>query len=229
MPTNGMSSSAAALRYWERRQAVLTHNLANAETAGFKAERVFARMIDDALPVADTATDLRAGALTTTGSPGDLALEGDGFFRVETPAGERWTRGGSFRPDAEGRLVDPNGNPLLGEGGPIEVGSGDFTVAPDGTVRAGGQEVGRLRLERAAPGARLVHEGGNLLVPDPNAQPAGEETRVRQGHREASNVSTLDAMVDMIGIQRAYASVQKAMVTLDEVRDTISNGLARPI
>jgi hypothetical protein len=176
MPTNGMSSSAAALRYWERRQAVLTHNLANAETAGFKAERVFARMIDDALPVADTATDLRAGALTTTGSPGDLALEGDGFFRVETPAGERWTRGGSFRPDAEGRLVDPNGNPLLGEGGPIEVGSGDFTVAPDGTVRAGGQEVGRPRSQRAAG------RGGDPGPPGPPGGQQREHPRRHGGH-----------------------------------------------
>src|SRR5205085_4652182 len=92
---NGLSSAASALRYWERRQEIATNNLANTSTDGFKGERVFAKMLGDALPVAQTATDLRAGTLRQTGNPLDLAIPGQGFFVVDTPNGQRFTRGGA--------------------------------------------------------------------------------------------------------------------------------------
>lgn len=230
MRTNGMTSSAAALRYWERRQEVAAHNLANVETSGFRAERVFARMIDDALPVADTVTDMRMGTLRPTGSALDLALDGPGFFVVQTPAGERYTRGGGFRLDAEGQIVDANGNALLGEGGPLVAPKGEIEIGREGVVRVDGAEVGRVRVERAPDGIRLAHEGGNLFVPDADREPVDPDARsVRQGFLEESNVSTVDSMVEMISIQRAYASVQKSVVTLDQIRSTISNDLGKPI
>lgn len=228
MRTNGLASAASALRYWERRQEVAAHNLANVSTDGFKGERVFARMIDDALPVADTATDLRAGTLRVTGAPLDLALGGEGFLVVETPAGERWTRGGSFRLDAEGQVVDAGGNPLLGEGGPILAPPGALSVSREGVVTVDGEEVARLRVETAPPDARLAHEAGTLFVPDAGRAPA--ETRdVRQGALEESNVSTVGSMVDMISVQRAYAAVQKAVTTLDGIRQTAANDLGKPV
>jgi flagellar basal-body rod protein FlgF len=85
------------MHYWERRQEVLANNLANANTDGFKAERVFARLMGDAMTAGDTRTDRTAGTLRQTHAPLDLALADDGFFVVETPDGERLTRGGSFR------------------------------------------------------------------------------------------------------------------------------------
>jgi flagellar basal-body rod protein FlgF len=230
MPINGFSSAAAALRYWERRQEVAANNLANSETHGFKAERVFGRMIDDLLPVADTVTNYGTGALRPTGNTLDLALDGPGFFVVETANGERYTRGGAFRLDSEGRVVDANGNALLGEGGEIVASGGDLQIDREGVVRAGGTEVGRLRVVGHPEGARFAHEGANLFVPNGAEEPMEPGARsVRQGMVEESNVNTMDSMVDMISIQRAYASVQKAMVVMDEVRQTISSEIGKPI
>jgi flagellar basal-body rod protein FlgF len=231
MRTNGMSSAAAALRYWERRQEVTANNLANVETSGFKAKRVFARMIDDALPVADTVSDMRVGTLRPTGNPLDLALDGPGFLVVDTAAGERHTRGGAFRLDPQGQIVDANGNALLGEEGPIVVPGGTAVeIGRDGIVRADGTQIDRLRMERQPDGPQLVNEGANLFVPGGARDPLAPESRsVRQGFLEDSNVGTIDSMVDMISIQRAYQSVQKTMVVLDEIRRTISNDLGKPV
>jgi len=230
-PINGMRQAASAMRYWERRQEIVANNLANVDTTGFKAERVFARMLGDGMgPVADTRTDLRHGALQQTGSPLDLAIGGDGFFVVSTPAGERLTRGGSFRLDDEGRIVDANGNFLLAETGSVVVDGGAVEIDGSGEIRVDGKVVGSLRIEAVPPGAELLHQEGTLFVPGDATIPipAGDR-QVRQGHLEDSNVSSIDALVDMISIQRAYSAAQKAMVTLDEVRGTIANDLAKPV
>ncbi|HEX7243922.1 MAG TPA: flagellar hook-basal body protein [Longimicrobiaceae bacterium] len=226
-----MASAASALRYWERRQEVAAHNLANVSTDGFKAERVFARMIDDALPVADTATDLSGGTLKPSGAPLDLALEGPGFFVVGTEGGERWSRGGSFRLDEAGQVVDASGNALLGEDGPVTVPAGGaVAIDREGVVRVDGKEVAKLRVETSPPGVRLAHEAGTLFVPDAGRAPAqGDARQVRQGFTEESNVSSVGSLVDMISVQRAYASVQKAVTTLDGIRQTISTELGKPV
>lgn len=229
--TTGLTSAAGALRYWERRQEVVAHNLANVSTDGFKGERVFARLLGDATPAAQTATDTRAGTLRQTQNPLDLAIAGDGYLVVQTPAGERFSRGGALALDAGRRLVDPAGHPVLGEQGAITVPEGAvLTVSPAGDLRMDGRPVARLRLERVPPGTPLAHEGGTLLVPDGARQsipPA--ERQLRQGAVEESNVSPISALVEMIGVQRAYASVQKAVTTLDAVRGTAATDLGKPV
>jgi flagellar basal-body rod protein FlgF len=227
---NGLTRSANALRYWERKQEVLAHNLANANTDGFKAERVFARLIEDAVTVADTRTDRTAGTLRQTHAPLDLALDGDGFFVVETPNGERLTRGGSFRLNENGQVADANGNLLLGMGGPLTIPPGTLEIDGVGVLRVDGVEVGQLRVETVPADADLVHEGGTLFLPDENRQPVGPESRqVRQGYLEDSNVNTIGSMVDMIAVQRAYTAVQKAITTLDAIRGTAANELGKPV
>lgn len=227
---NGMMQAARALQYWERRQEIVSNNLANADTNGFKAERVFARLMGEAGPVADTATDRSAGSLRPTGSPLDIALGGEGFLVVETPQGERLTRGGAFRLDDQNRIVDANGNALLGESGPITAQGGAITIDNGGRVAVDGKEVGRLRVETVAPDAPLEHAGANLFVTDAPREPVDDGTRlVRQGHLEDSNVNTVGSMVDMISIQRAYSAVQRAMTTLDDVRGTVTNELGKPV
>lgn len=116
---NGMSSAAAALRYWERREEVTSNNLANVSTDGFKGQKVFARMVEGALPTADEVTDFSQGSLQTTNNPRDIAIDGRGFFVVKTANGERYSRGGSVQVDDSGNLTDSSGNQLLGENGPI--------------------------------------------------------------------------------------------------------------
>lgn len=231
MGPNGMTSAAAALRYWERRQEIAANNLANVNTDGFKAERVFARLLNGVYPEADTQTDMRGGVLKPTGQPLDIALEGDAFMVVQSPNGERLSRGGSFRLDTDGQLIDPSGNPLLGEGGPIRVTPGaEVKIGADGTVTSGGKEVGKLRVETVPQGTRLQHDAGSLFMPDPARTPATAEMRpVRQGFLEESNAAPVDEMVNMIEIQRAYAAVQKAVTTMDDVRGTISKDLGKPV
>jgi flagellar basal-body rod protein FlgF len=231
MPTpTGLSAAASALRYWERRQEVASNNLANVSTDGFKGERVFAQLLGKSLPTAATATDRTDGTLRETHNPLDLAITGDGFFVVDTPNGERFTRGGSFQIDASRRLVDAEGHPVLGQLGPITLPNGEVSIDTRGAVTVDGKPVDQLRLERAGDRAQLAHEGGTLFVPDAARRPVGAADRaVKQGVLEESNVSTVGSMVDMIAIQRAYASVQKAVTTIDSIRGTAANELGKPV
>lgn len=227
----GLTSAAAALRYYERRQETAAHNLANVSTDGFRGERAFATLMSDGVAAVRTATDARAGTLRETHNPLDLAIPGDGFFVVGTAAGERLTRAGSFRVDGDRRLVDAAGDPVLGDAGPITLPAGrEVAVDADGTVRVDGRAAGRLRLERVAPGAQMAHEGGVRFVPDPSRAPIpAAERRVRQGYVEESNVAPVTALVDMIAVQRAYAHVQKAVTVMDEVRGTAAGELGKPV
>lgn len=226
---NGLIRAANALHYWERRQEIAANNLANADTAGFKAERVFARIIGDQIPVADTTTDLSVGTLTTTGNPLDLALEDGAFFVVETPQGEMLSRGGAFSLDPQGRIVDQSGNPLLGDGGEIIPPAGSIEIDGGGVLRVDGLELARLRVETVPPDVEMTHVEGTLFLPDPaRAEQPAAERKVRQGHIEGSNVNTVDSLVDLISIQRNYQAVQRAVTTIDDIRGRISE-LGRPV
>jgi flagellar basal body rod protein FlgG len=241
MKTDGIAAAARALHYWERRQEVAANNLANANTTGFKAERIFARLMGESLPVAERGTDFAAGTLTPSANPLDLALANDAFLVVATPQGERLTRGGSFHLDPDGFVVDPNGNRLLGEKGAIRV-TGRPTdpksggnEAPErieidarGEVRVDGMVLDRLRMESVPPGTPLDHEAGGLFVPDASRTSVGLDARdLRQGHLEQSNVSTINSLVDLISIQRNYANAQKTVSALDGIRSTIVNDLGK--
>jgi len=216
---------AQALRYWERRQEVIANNLANAETSGFKAERVFARLLDGDLS-AGARTDLRAGTLMPTGNPLDVAIDGEGYFVVQTPAGERLTRAGSFRVSGEGLLVTGQGYPVLGQRGPIDVKEGTVAIDEDGSVSLDGIVVDRLRVATPGNNTQLVHEGGVLFRAE-GAMQEQDVPRVRQGALESSNTDALQSMVEMIEVQRAYSAVQGSLRTLDGVMDTIANQIGR--
>jgi flagellar basal-body rod protein FlgF len=101
-----MDSAASALRYWERKQEVVANNLANVSTDGFKAQRVFAKLLDGVRPTADATSDLSVGTLKQTTNDLDVAINGNGFFVVQTANGERYTRGGSLHIDPKHQLVD---------------------------------------------------------------------------------------------------------------------------
>lgn len=235
----GLDNAVAALRYYERRQEVVANNLANVNTDGFKGERAFARLMSDgSTPAIETATDFRAGPITATGAPLDLAISGDGFFVAQTAQGERFTRGGSLRLDDARRLVDQGGHPLLAEpdaagngGGPVVVPADarTITVSAAGIVNADGKDLGRLRLESVPAGTRLQHDAGGLFVPGAARTSVAPDARtVRQGAREESNVGSVAALVDMIAVQRAYASVQKVLTTIDSARSIAVSELAKP-
>jgi flagellar basal-body rod protein FlgF len=230
---NGMTSAAASLAMLERRQAVLANNLANASTTGFKREQVFATLVADAVAATETRVDLTPGTLAPSGNPLDLALEGDGFFVVDTPAGERHVRGGSFHLDADRRVVDHAGNPLLTETGALTLPGGDLAqleIAASGEVTLARRPLGRLRVETIARDANPVHEGGVRFVPDASRTPLDPaDRRVAQGALEESNVNPMDAMTSMLQVLQRFGAAQKTIVALDAVRGIAVSDLGKPV
>jgi flagellar basal body rod protein FlgG len=164
-----------------RRLEIASQNLANVNTAGYKGERLtFREVLTESDPrkprtgglvvVGEQRPDLSMGALQHTENPFDLALEGDGFFAIETPQGTRYTRQGAFSRAADGTIVTLSGHPLLGEGGPIRI-EGNMEVAADGSVRSDGAEVDTLRVVRFADPRVLTREGDTLFrAPEQEAQ-----------------------------------------------------------
>ena len=168
---NGMDSAASALRYWERKQEIVANNLANVSTDGYKAQRVFARLLDGMRRPAETAFDLSTGTSHARRATAlDVSIDGPGFFVVNTPAGERYTsRRISLRIDEKHQLVDIEGRPLLGvkKGGPLTIGDGPVEISKTGDVTQNGQIVDTLRME-AAPKRQLelMREGeGSMWSP----------------------------------------------------------------
>jgi flagellar basal-body rod protein FlgF len=192
----------------QRMTEVTANNIANAETPGFRAYRplfgaVLERQMNAEAPRGDrdmayaqdraTWRETGPGALSRTSNPLDLALsDQDGFFAIETPRGERYTRAGRFTLDGEGRVVDPDGNALLDAAGQplrIEPGSSSIEVRGDGSISTENGPAGRLRVVRFADAQRLVAEGErNLAAPPGMAAEAVERPGVVQGAVEGSNV-----------------------------------------
>jgi len=223
----GIGPSVRALDYWEKRQEVVSNNLANVGTAGFKGERVFARLLADGGPQAMAQDDFRPGTLSETGRPLDIGMEGDGFLVVRTPQGDRYQRGGSLQLDDRGTLVTEAGNPVLGDDGlPITLPQGKVVVSDNGTISVDGAPVGQLKVER--PSTPPLRQGDGLWIPQgPGKDVPTDQIHVRQGNLEESNVDPVSAMVDMIEIQRAYGAVQKSIQTSDAVMQIVTGEIGR--
>jgi len=218
----------------QRQLDVVANNIANLNTTGFKAEQIlfeeyvmpvarhndFPRLDQPLSYVQDWATihDLSGGAIVQTGNELDVALNGEGFFAVQTAGGERWTRAGSFQLDNQGRLVDLSGNPVLGMGGPIQFAPEEtgITIAADGTISSSAGPKDQLRIVEFADAQVLKREGSNLFS---GGEPQlNVNTRVMQGHVERSNVSGIAEMAEMIRVQRAYESAASLAQKQDELR-----------
>ena len=176
-------TAAQGLRYWERKQQAVANNLANVSTVGFKREQVFAQLVLGPGPTGAGAVDQTEGARQETGRPLDLALEGEGFFVIRTPSGDRYTRNGTFSLDADGVLVDKAGNPVLArDGQAIILPPGAIEIQADGDVLVDGAFLASLRIDAAPPGATLEKEGGVFFVPPPgDPEAASDRVRVHQG------------------------------------------------
>ncbi len=208
-----------------RATAVLAHNMANTETPGFRASRpVFAEHLDrqrgadaprggrDIRMTWDRATwrDTAPGPVQTTGNPLDVAISGEGYFAVETPRGERFTRGGRFALGPEGAVVDTEGNALLDErGSPLRVGAADtrLTIRGDGTLSSENGDIGRIRVVRFGDAQRLVAEGDRLLAAPGQAAEAVERPAVVQGALEGSNVRPVLELTRMTAEMRDFQLV----------------------
>lgn len=216
-----------------REMGVVANNIANSSTTGFRREGVvfseYVAALDQgpSLSMAHASgrhVDLTQATLSQTGGQFDLAIQGDGFFLVETPQGERLTRAGSFVPSPEGELMTLDGFRLLDAGGaPVLVPpqTRGVAIAQDGTLSADGQPVAQIGLWQPADPLSLRHQSGTLFAAD-DVEPA-VEARILQGMLEDSNVEPVSEIARMIEVQRAYELGQKFLDAEDErVRGVIT-------
>ncbi len=240
----------------QQKLEILANNLANANTPGFKRLLTTFESVQPAQafptpanpnrppepslrPIQPgsllrmrTALDLHPGSVRLTGNPLDVAIEGDGFFVVRTPQGDRYTRNGSFTLDDEGRLTTQDGSPVLGEGGPIELPPDAVVeIASDGAVQADGTEIGRLKLVRPANRFAFTPEGSTRLrpvktAPLPQAIPA-DDVRIAVGALEESNTNPISELVQMITAQRIFEAGQRVLVANDEALRKATNELPK--
>lgn len=224
----------------QRQMDVVANNMANINTTGFKAEDVlFEEYVmpvarDRDFPATDqplsytqdwaTVHNMAPGAMMQTGNPLDVALQGPGFLVVETPAGERFSRSGAMVINAQGTLTDMNGNPVLGDGGPIQFDATDtdISIAADGSVLTSNGAKGRLRVVEFADVQAATREGDNLWAGENPV--AATNTRLMGGALERSNVSGVSEMAQMIRVSRSYQSLASLMQRQDELR---SNAIRR--
>ncbi len=235
-----MSGAKASMQ----RQEVLTHNLANASTNGFRAELAAFR----AVPVrGDGATtrayalettighDDKAGPVATTGNPLDVALKGNAWLAVQSLDGtEAYTRGGALQVNAEGLIVTINGLPVQGDGGPITVPAGAFAeIAADGTVSAklGNQRpqaIGRLKLVTPEAGTPLARGADGLFRAADGDLPADATATLQSGALEGSNVSPVETMVAMIAAARQFEQQMKMLQGAEQREQQAAKLLAPP-
>lgn len=198
----------------------VAQNVANANTVGYRREAVvFSEYIkdsgDESISMARAGArfiDQDQGALKRTGGQFDVAIEGDGFFRIETDQGERLTRAGNFSLSDEGEIVTPEGQRVLSADGAaiaIPDGAGRITITGDGEISADGEVIARLGVS-TADSKTLQREGDNLFLARNGAQPA-DDFKVAHGFLEQSNVNTVTEIARLIEVQRAYELGQGLM------------------
>ncbi len=226
MTLPGIVTTARTLSYYTRWQEAVANNLANATTAGYKADRMTAQQqVGGQHPVAVHQLDLRQGSLRETGRTLDVGLEGEGFLVVQTPAGERLLRGGGLAIDEAGYLTDRHGHLVLGLEGPLHVAGRELIIESDGTVVVDGARADRLRLVTVEEPTQLQKEGEGRFLADPTTLRPAASVRLRQGTLEDANVDPLLGTVDLIMIQRAYTANLDALRAMDSVLGTITGQL----
>ncbi|MEO9457567.1 MAG: flagellar hook-basal body complex protein [Roseobacter sp.] len=218
-----------------REMQVVANNIANAATTGFRQEGViFSEFV---MPVSDGSslsmgqgnvgnTSYAQGVLSQTGGIFDLAIEGDGFFLIETPQGERLSRSGAFSPNGDGDLVTMNGDRVLDAGGaPVFVPSdvGVISISGDGTISADGILIGQIGLVKPNDPKLMIREDGVMFRADEGYGPT-ETGKILQGFIENSNVDAITQLARMIEVQRAYEMGQSFLESEDQrVRQAIDS------
>ncbi len=225
----------------ELRLDVISNNLANVNTTGFKEDTVAFRIpsqgvvgttrerwIWDPYKTAETTIQLSQGQLRETGGPLDLALHGDGFFCVQGEFGEEYTRRGDFKVNAEGVLVTAGGLPVLGRRGEIRLRGGDVQVDDRGNIIAGGVPVDAIKIVDVEDPAMLSKSGDAMYRLHEDEKPVeADNVTVRQGFLESSNVQPIKAMTDMIDVLRTYESYNKILQVLNETTQKSINEVGR--
>jgi len=226
---------------------VLSNNLANVNTVGFKEDRVYFELLETELqddpgvdvdarpyiapvlsgdPSLEYYVNFSQGSLRQTGNPLDLAIEGDGFFNIQTPDGVKYTRKGNFLLGENDLLITPEGYPVLGQSGNIQLeGDGPVTIDREGNIEVDGDTVGSFRVTHFPDTQNLQKVGESLFKALDNGASAipSEQFEMLQGYVELANVDPVRGMVEMIETLRVFEAYQKTLETLDEV-DSLAVG-----
>jgi flagellar basal-body rod protein FlgF len=232
----GSGYYAAATALVARTQALdaIANNLANVSTIGYRGERTeFRSVLADADAngsdleraensygiMGDVALDLSQGNLQKTGNELDMAIQGPGYFVVQTARGPMYTRNGSFQVSAKRELVTSSGDPVMGEGGPITLQPGSVSVSPDGTISSSGAITGKLHIVEFPPSTKLSSAGNNYYSASANAAQDSPSSDVRQGYLESSNVNPILGMVELVTAQRDAEMMQHALAMFNTEMD----------
>jgi flagellar basal-body rod protein FlgF len=199
-------------------------DIANSSTAGYKGERTtteqsdrptFAATLQSAIDVAGgpTKVDVRAGAVTSTGRPLDVAIDGDGYLAVDTTAGPRYTRDGRLMRRADGVLVTGDGDALQGASGPIRIDEGPVEIDADGTVRSNGAIAGTLKVVTFDSAVALEKETAHRFKTDGTPHPVAKPS-IRSASLEESNVSIVSSVSELTSVTRSFETLQRAVSIL---------------
>jgi flagellar basal-body rod protein FlgF/flagellar basal-body rod protein FlgG len=226
---SGYYAACTALKTQSNALELIANNVANINTTGYRAQlpsfeslllegrnstpdNGWSRLVNQFAVLDGARLDLTEGNLQRTGNPLDLALDGPGFFAVQTKAGVLYTRDGNFRVSAKGQLTTAAGDAVLGTAGPINVpGNAQVAIGPDGTISVAGAVSGKLRLVEFAPGAQLTAVGGQYYSAPASAAVPALHTEIRAGMLESSNVNPVAAVVGLITAQRQADMLGRAM------------------
>jgi flagellar basal-body rod protein FlgF len=238
----GLYTSKAGMLSRQRQLEINANNLANINTNGYKKNQVFFRHLIDFMQGAkdgnadlkiaqgDEVLDFSNGPLRQTDNPLDLAVVGDGFFVVQTPQGEVYTRNGNFTLDTQGKLVTQDGYSVMGASGEVQISGSDVRISEDGTITVDGTEADKIRLVKFDDPTGLLKIGGTYFSDEDDAMPmdvAPESVELRQGYLEGSNVSGIQEVVEMIEMYRQFEMAQKAVSTQDQTLEKLINDAGR--
>ncbi|MCP5022411.1 MAG: flagellar hook-basal body protein [bacterium] len=230
---NGLTNAATAMLAHERHLDTITANLANANTHGFKRRMAASHgtwmgRMDSArlgLQMAER-NDFSQGSLLDTGNALNLAIQGDGFFAVESPQGEVFTRDGEFHMTGDGIVVSKEGYPLVWDGVQANIQSTGDPIVVDhtGAVTQGNRQLGRLRYMEFADNHLLDNTKDGYWVAPPNLDREPGNGKIVQGAVEGSNVNTVKELVAMISVQRKFEQASQIITQIDQSYRRLNRG-----
>jgi len=235
-----LSGNIAAMK----RMDIISNNLANVNTPGFKKDKLTfegllagipspppvptGKTADPILQKENVYIDYSAGPVGQTGNPLDVAIDGDGFFAVSTPSGTAYTRQGNFRLTADGTLVTTDGFPVMGQGGVIRIKGSKVEINAKGEITVDGDAAGVLNLVDFPKPYNLTKTSSALFVPsNPQATPQPARAEIRQGHLEGANVDAVGEMVQMIETNRYFDACQRVILGYDGMASKAANDLGK--
>ena len=227
-------AALGALRQMKR-YSTIANNMSNSQTVGFKKDNlVFKNAIEKASNQAGneegdmSLISFEQGELQRTGNPLDVAINGEGFFKIKTPQGMRYTRVGKFELTGSGLLVNGKGFPVMGRSGEITLTGRNVFIDRDGSIQMDGSTVDQLSVVTLPNRNLLKKEGETLMRLDvPQEEAEGSERQVIQGTLESSNVNVVQEMMRMMDALRNYQSCMKVIESNDELNAKAVNELAR--